>query len=297
MTVTLSQAGVQSRPKVGMVLGSGGIKSLAAVALFEFLEEARVEVDLLVGSSGGSLMCALAGAGHTPSHIREIIGELLDRRLFARVDYRTILGMLSPRLGRFDRTSSLLKPQALQQLYRRLFRDLRLEDLRPKTVLQTTDIETGEGVVLSRGPVAEAVYASGAFFPALPPVRLEGRWLGDGVYSAPVPVMEAVKRHMDVIITLDYREGVSAPPRGFLDYFLRYIDNTHRSLSRSQMLLSIGLHHHEIVTIMVEFERSISIRDVQEVPAILEAGRRAVARSQAAILSAVHSFSASGRER
>jgi predicted acylesterase/phospholipase RssA len=46
---------VERRPKVGVVLGSGGIKPFSAIALFEFLDEMGIVVDLLVGCSGGGL--------------------------------------------------------------------------------------------------------------------------------------------------------------------------------------------------------------------------------------------------
>lgn len=148
-----------------MVIGSGDIKALAAVALFEFVDEAQIGIDLLVGCSGGSIMAALRGAGYTPAKIRDFITELLDRKLFRHIDYRSVMGIANLLFGRFDKSSGILKPDAIQQVYQRIFKDLRLEDLRPKTILQATDYQTGEGVVLSAGLVTEAVYASGAMFP------------------------------------------------------------------------------------------------------------------------------------
>ena len=296
MNQVAPETSAERRPKVGVVLGSGGIKAFAGVALFEFLDRSDIVVDLLVGCSGGALVCAALAAGYTPSEGRRLIREALDREPFARVDYRTILGMASPRLGRFDLSSGILKPDRLREIYREIFHDLRVEDLRPRTILQATDLQTGEGVVITKGPAADAVYASGAFFPALPPVYFEGRWLADGVYSSPVPVMEAVKRNMDVIIALDFKERVTGEPQGFLNCFNRYIDSTMRSLTRSQMFLSVDLHHHEIVVVEVRFDKQINIRDARELPTIYAAGERAIEENQAAILSAIRSFSRAGRD-
>src|SRR5438105_1899333 len=116
MNQIILEPNLARRPKVGVVLGSGGIKALGALALFEFLTEAEIEVDLMVGCSGGSIVCGLLGAGYSPTECRDLIATLLDRKLFAKTDYRTLLGMAGLGLGRFDKSSGMLKPEALRQL-------------------------------------------------------------------------------------------------------------------------------------------------------------------------------------
>ena len=280
------------RPKVGVVVGSGGIKALAAYSLFEFLEQASITIDLLVGCSGGALVSSILASGRTPAAGRQLLLDtLFNGNLFTKVDLRSILGLAGSWWGRFDHTSGFLKPQRLKNFLHRTFGELRLEDLRPKTVVQTTNVETGEGLILSRGQAREAVYASTAFFPMLPPIQIEGRWLGDGVYSSPVPVAEAVKRGMDVIIALDFHERPTSSPRGFGNCFRHHIDNTVRSLIYTQMHLAIESHHYEIIPITIEFDHSINLRDAHEAPCILEAGERAVAEHKEMILAAIANFS------
>lgn len=284
------------RPLVGVVVGSGGIKALAAFSLFEFLAESNIPVDLLVGCSGGAMVSTLLSSGRSPAEGREILLEaLFHGNLFTKVDLRAVSGLSGAWWGNFDHTSGLLKPQRLKNFLSRTFGDLRLEDLHPKTVVQTTNIETGEGLILSRGLTREAVYASTAFFPMLPPIQIEGRWLGDGVYSAPVPVAEAVRRRMDVIITVDFHERPTTPPRGFGNTFRHHIDNLVRSLVYTQMHQAIESHHHEIIPICIEFDHAINLRDAHEAPGILAAGERAVAENKEAILAAINNFAAAQR--
>jgi NTE family protein len=280
-----------TRPKVAVVLGSGGMKAFAGVPLFEFLEQASITIDLLVGCSGGALICALIAAGITPAGIRLVAPELLSQSLFGQLDYHSLLKLASARFGRFDLSSSFIKPDRMQASYRYLWADKQLEDLRPRTLIQTTDLLTGEGVVLSRGSVADAVYASGAFFPILPPLQYGDRWLADGVYSAPVPVLEAVKRSMDIIIVLDFAERTQTAPQGFLDCFNRYIDNAMTTLKRSQMCLALEMPHFEIVFIEVNFDKPISFRAIEALPAVLAKGEEAVAQNKEVILRTIQSFS------
>jgi len=291
MDKPILSTGERELPNIALVLGTGGIKAMAGLALFEFFEEQKIPIDLMVGCSGGALACATIGMGFSPAEIRELGMERLQKSLFTKPDYRSLLGIFSSRLGTFDKTSGILNPHGWQQALRNYFGDRKLEQLRPRTLIQTTDVDTGEGVVLTRGSVAEAVYASCAFFPAFPPARIDGRYLGDGIYSAPVPVMEAIKRKMDVIIALDFKEKVTTEPKGFFSCFYRHIDNTMRTLTRSQMFLSIGMHHHEIVIVEVNFDHTINPWDVHELPAIIEAGKKAVEAHKSSILSAITSFS------
>ena len=284
---------VRELPKIALVLGTGGIKAMAGLALFDFLDEQKIPVDLMVGCSGGALTCAAIGMGLRPAEIRDMGMQRLQKSLFTKLNYRSLLGIFNSHLGTFDKTSGVLNPREYQNALREFFGDKKLEQLRPRTLLQTTDVDTGEGVVLTRGPVADAVYASCAFFPAFPPIKIDGRYLGDGIYSAPVPVMEAIKRKMDVIIALDFKEKVRAEPKGFFSCFYRHIDNTMRTLTRSQMFLSFSLHHHEIVIVEVDFEHTINPWDVHELPAIVEAGKKAIEAHKTTILSAITGFTKS----
>lgn len=291
MEKPLLSTAVRELPKIGVVLGTGGIKAMAGLALFDFLEEQKIPVDLMVGCSGGALVCATMGIGLSPLEARDLGMARLQKSLFTKLDFKALLGIFSSKLGTFNKTSGVINPERWKAGLHEYFGDKKIEQLVPRTIIQTTDIETGEGVVLTKGPLADAVYASCAFFPAFPPIRIDGRYLGDGIYSAPVPVVEAIKRNIDVIIALDFKEKVKTDPQGFFSCFYRHIDNTMRTLTRSQMFLSIGMHHHEIVLIDVDFHHTINPWDVHELPNIVEAGKQAIEANKSRILTAISSFS------
>lgn len=208
----------QKRLRVAVVLGSGGLKAFAAVPLFELLDKHQIEIDLLIGCSGGSLLCAGRAVGYGPAKMLELSG-LWNSKITSQVDYRTIIGLAHPRLRQLGRAPAILKPDKVREIFAQVFGDRRLEDLKTKTRLQATDLQTGEPVILKTGCVADAVYASSSCFPLLPPIRIDGRWLIDGAFSSPLPVMEAVKRGMDVIIALDFTQQTAAEPKSFLDFF------------------------------------------------------------------------------
>jgi NTE family protein len=275
---------------VGVVLGSGGIKPVAAVALIEFLNESNVDIDLLVGCSGGSLIAGTTALGYNTDQMLAFYAEYFKRKPFSEVDYRTLLGIANLPFGRFDLRSGILKPHKLLRFFKDVYGDSRLEDTPIPALFQTTDIQTGRGVVLDKGGLAEAIYATTAIYPLVPPIHHLGKWLVDGVYTSPLPLIEAVKRKMDIIIAVVFDENIEPEPKRFSDGFENVITVFSRSLIRSQISLAIDLHHYEIIVVKVAFEQRIGVNDEKKMPDILEAGKKAVDAKKAEILAAVRDF-------
>jgi NTE family protein len=138
--------------------------------------------------------------------------------------------------------------------------------------------------------VADAVYASAAGFPLLPPLCINGRWLVDGAFSASLPVLEAVNRGMDVIIAVAFRQHLSGEPASFFEHVTAFMGRTTNINEMRELTLAIDLHHYEIVLLDVHFDRVIQMWDVEAMPAILATGRQAVASKQSAILNAITNF-------
>jgi len=291
MSRETTEANKKRKPKVGVVVGSGGMKSLSSIALFEFLDEAQIDVDLLIGCSGGSGFIASWACGNDAHTMREQAFKFWgNKKLLTRTDYRSLLSIAGLPFGRFDKSCGLLKPDLALKAYEEMYGDRRIEDLPIRTMLQTTDVLSGEPVMLTRGLLREAVYASGALFPLLPPLCIDGRWLMDGIYSSPLPVLEAVNNEMDVVIAMTYEERTTAESKGFVSYFMRCHGYSHHWLQRNQTALSVEMHHHEIVFINVVFDKYISLRSTRRIPEILERGKDAVEHKKDEILAAIENF-------
>lgn len=280
----------EQRPKIGVVLGGGGVRTLAAVALFEFLDEIGLEIDLLTGASGGAIMVALRGAGVPPSDMLAIGRSLWQPKLYSQPDYRTMLDILELPFGRFSPGAAMLKPQALRQVLDHVFKDWQVENFHPVTLLQATDITTGKSVVLDRGSAADAVYAASAQFPFMPPAAIDGKLLVDGAYTAALPILEAVKKNMDIIIAMSFESSPMAEPDSFLEYYWRFINKVMSTGDRSQTALAISLHHHEIVLINVCCEEKPDLTGPEGLAAIIAAGRAAVSANKDNILSVLDNF-------
>jgi NTE family protein len=285
---------VERKPKIGLVIGGGGIKCLAAISLFEFLDASKIDIELVVGCSGGAIMAAAYGAGYSSAQMKDIIAKSVSKKMFMNINLRSVAGIAQVPFCKFDKSSGILKSDAIRQLFQRTFGNRKLEDLRPKTIFQATDFQTGEGVILDKGLVADTVYASGALFPILPPLCIDGRWFIDGAFNANVPVMEAVKRNMDIIVVIMFEEKFSSDPHGFVECYYTMHKAMARAMDRSQMSLSVDLHSYEIVVINVFFDKDIQIWDVDKIPLILDTGKKAVDGKKEEILAVIDEFSKSG---
>jgi NTE family protein len=278
------------RPKVGVVVGSGGIKAISSIALFEFLEKESIEVDLLVSCSGGGIFTSWWAMNGSAAEIRENVTDLWTRDLFAKVDYRTLLSIAGLPFGRFDKSNGLIKPDNVHSTYANLYCETMVEDLPIKSILLAVNLQNGKPVLLTSGLVREAVYASGALFPILPPIYMNDQWLIDGAFNSPLPTLVAVNEGMDIIISMSNEEVTNHDSKGFVQYFMRCIGYMQSSLQRNQAALAIDLHHNEIIPINVVFDRIIGLRSTRRIPQIIKAGEDAVEAKKNEILTAIARF-------
>ena len=285
----MSETNKTNKKKIGLVLGSGGIKCFAAISILKFLKKNNIPIDLVVGCSGGSIVATMWGAGYSPEQIEENVSKLINKDLFKKVNYRSILSVLNFPYGKFDKTSGFYNPSRLQKLYHSFYNDLKLEDLNPKIVLQTYDYVKRKGLILEEGLVADAVYASGASYPIFPPIKINNKLLIDGACASPLPVLEAVNRNMDVIIAVSFYEEPDPEPNGFLNALFHHTRGIFYNLTKSQTAFAIDIHHHEIILIRITFDRMIKLWEIKELPYILKTGEKIIEQKKEEIFNAINS--------
>jgi NTE family protein len=215
------------RPRLGVALGGGSARGLAHIGVLQVFEENRIPVDLVAGTSMGSIIGALYATGLTPTELTEVARSIDwanvfsgrgDRRLEAvawRVDDVPAVLSIGVRRGR------LLAPAAAFSDYRvgrvltshlagaglRAGGDFDRLPIPYRAV--ATDLRTGERVVLSRGDLPRSVRASMSLPVFFPPVEIDGRVLVDGGLVDNVPAGVARDMGADVVVAVD----VGIPPR------------------------------------------------------------------------------------
>jgi predicted acylesterase/phospholipase RssA/CRP-like cAMP-binding protein len=153
---------------VGLALGGGGARGFAHLGVLRALEEARVPIDVIGGTSIGALVAAFYAIGWDAD-------EREARAFEALAGNGSLFGVTLPVLS----LSSAAKVHRLLTDERYLG-ERRIEDLWSTFCSISADLGRAESVVHDRGPLALAVRASISLPGILPPVAEEGRWLIDG---------------------------------------------------------------------------------------------------------------------
>jgi NTE family protein len=164
------------RPRVGIALGGGSARGYAHIGVLAALERRGLAPDVVVGTSFGAVIGALYAFGHTPARLRADAERLRRRDVLPRI---VDVGFAHGALFAGDR---------LEAYFRDLVGDARIEDLPRTLAVVATDVDSGERVVLRRGPLATALRASASLPGLFAPVAWEDRRLIDGGIGAPVPL-------------------------------------------------------------------------------------------------------------
>jgi NTE family protein len=224
LALTLLAAGpiaAQPRPVVGLVLSGGGARGGAHIGALRALEELRVPIDRIAGTSIGAAIGGFYASGMSVNELGDFVGELdfdaaftnstpRQSRSFRRKrDDDVFLVGHRPGLndGEFDLPTGVVQGQVIDLIMSRTTLPVSgiddFDDLLIPFRAVATDVVTGEPVVLARGPLNKALRASMAIPALLTPVEIDGRLLVDGGVAMNLPVGVAKEMGADVVIAID----------------------------------------------------------------------------------------------
>src|SRR4051812_32588079 len=224
LLLAASPARAGDRPKIGIAFSGGGAKGVAHIGVLKVLDELRVPVDYVAGTSMGSIIGGLYASGMTPEEIEQAVlaidwnDALQDRPSRERLSFRRkdddlrYIPDFEIGVGRggLRYPTGLRSGQKLGFLLRRLTLPVRAVDdfdaLPIPFRAVATDISNGEMVVLRQGDLARALRASMAIPSAFSAVEIDGRLLVDGGISNNIPVDVVRSMGADVVIAIDIGE-------------------------------------------------------------------------------------------
>lgn len=187
--------GSTARPKVALVLGGGAARGFAHIGVIRVLEQEKIPVDMVVGTSVGSLIGALyAHEGNSFELEWTAFGLEKDDLL----DYALLSATMGP-----------IKGDRLEAWVARRVPVLNIENLKLPFAAVATDLNRGTRVVLDRGPLARAIRASCAIPGVFQPVEYQGRLLVDGGTVDNLPVAVAREKGADIVIAVDISQNVT----------------------------------------------------------------------------------------
>lgn len=255
--------------KVGLALGGGFARGAAHIGVLQALAAHKIPIDIVAGTSAGSLIGAMYCAGLDP---------WLVERAAERMNWRALVRLKLRRDG-------LLDADGLERFLMGNVGDLQFSDLRIPFTATATDLLTGTEVLLSSGRVVTAVRASCAFPGIFLPVRIGKHTLVDGGLTHPVPAEVARRMGADVVIAVELNRPSSEvkPPRNLLHIMLYSL----ALVQRPQILSALKDADVVIQPDLSEF----GVIELERVSAMVRAGREAAEEALPSIRAALERLS------
>ena len=185
------------QPRVALVLGGGAARGFAHIGVIRALEQEKIPVDMVVGTSVGSLIGALYASSRNSFELEWTAFTLQKDDIF---DYGLMGAFTGMGVVKGDKLEAFLRDKVPQP---------NIENLKLPFAAVATDLNRGQRVVLDHGSVARAVHASSAIPGVFEPVQYQGKLLVDGGVMENIPISVAREKGADIVIAVDISENVT----------------------------------------------------------------------------------------
>lgn len=259
-------------PRLAYVLGSGGVRSMAALGAHEVFVQHGIQPDLIAGCSSGALFGASLAIGLSASDAAALMTSIWSQDLTEQRNWRGYVQLVAPKLMRFGPGFALRDARRLHARIAAACAGRRIESLPITLRVAVTDAASGEPLVLAHGDLARVLCASIAVPFLFPSVEIDGRQLVDGVVSDPLPVSAALDARVIVVLALEgpMPRRVDRASRLAAQTTTALINNLQRA-----RLEAARRHGVRLVELPLQMPRRVGLWDAAALPEAFEAGRRA----------------------
>lgn len=200
LDATQKPLSIPKNARVALVLGAGGSRAMVHVGILEVLEEAKIPIDFIVGSSGGSIVGALYADDPNAHRLKN---KLMHAKYKDFIDTSIFCALQAP-----IRPKGLIQGSALKQYLKTHLKSRYFSDLQLPFIAVATDLHSNQIQAFNQGRIAEILHASSALPPIFTPVHINKHMYVDGGVLQPVPVQIARKYKPKLVIAVD----ISTPP-------------------------------------------------------------------------------------
>jgi len=240
------------KPIVALVLGGGGARGMAHIGVLKVLEEAKIPIDLIVGTSAGSLVGAMYATSRNILRLIHRFEEFLQSKTYTHtgmprflqkkdaenffgqvatyLEERIIINLAYSRTGLFER-------RRLREAVDFLVDPVDIGSTQIPFAAVAVDLISAKEHVFTKGSLQTAVEASSSLPGFLPPLRQNSHTLVDGAVLHTVPVIPAKKLGANFIIAVNVSQSLDNEPEldNVIDILFRSNSITSYRYSRMQM--------------------------------------------------------------
>ncbi len=176
---------------VGLALGVGVAYGFCHIGVLKVIEEEKIPIDVISGSSMGAFIASLWAIGKSSSEILSIAKEFKEPNYIWN-----LLDFTFPLLG-------FIKGNKLYNMFKRYLGDKTFYDVKIPLKIMASDIKRKKSIVLEKGPIIEALMASCAMPGVFAPFNRKGDMLFDGGVINPLPTEPLFEMGVKKIIAVN----------------------------------------------------------------------------------------------
>jgi len=265
-----------AKKKIALVIGAGSVKCAAALGLWKVLEKEKIDFDMIVGCSGGSIYAAAMAMGFSLDECIENTKILWNRSISQQRNWPALASVILPGILNFNHKFSMMSDGRMLRSFHSVFGEKVFADTKIPLYVMATDFQTGESIAQHEGRLVDALRASVAIPFIWAAWQHNGRLLIDGAASNPLPVDVPIREGIDIILAMGFQSPLPSRIKSVSRYAFYINSLMTNNLLNANFAFHNAVHHAEIISIFPQFERSIRLFDTDQIPYVIEQGEKAM---------------------
>lgn len=278
--------------KLGIALSGGGIKGIAHAGVLKALEENDIKVDIIGGTSSGSLVASLYAMGYSPYYIYTLFKKH-SKELVQINNGKIVSGIKNFMISKKITLTGLKTGESIEKVFNRISENIgikKISDIQMPLVIPTVDLidskeyvftnfipfdNTKENRYITDISVGKAVRASSSFTAVFSPCKFKTHKFVDGGALDNIPITEVKKQGADKVIGVKFNSDGVDDTSNITDYVMKTIDImttkiTNINLNKGDYILNIdiektGLLDVDKIDICYKSGYDIAIRNIEKI--------------------------------
>lgn len=247
--------------KLGIALSGGGIRGIAHAGVLKALEDNNIKIDVIGGTSAGSMIAALYAIGYSPYYIY-ILFKTYAKNIIGTNANPIISGVHGYLKNRKKNIKGLKDGEEIEKIFNEIAKKRNVEkisDIKMPIIIPTVDIMNSKEYVFTNHipeeavdkeqyitdiTIGRAVRASSSFPAVFNPCKDEKHAFMDGGTLDNVPVYEVKKQGADKVIAVKFDSDPVKEDSNLMDIIMKTIDImgskiSEESLEMSDLILNV----------------------------------------------------------
>lgn len=248
--------------KLGLALSGGGIRGIAHAGVLKALEENNIKIDVIGGTSSGSIISTLYAMGYSPYYIY-ILFKRYAKDLVNQNSITTMTSLKNFMINKKNKFTGFYSGEEIEKVFNEVAKRKgikKITDIKMPIVIPTVDVQESKEYIFTNNipqeenenkdkyitniSIGKAIRASSSFPVAFNPCIYENHKFLDGGILDNFPTLEVKKQGVNKVLTVNFMADEINEDSNIMDIAMRSIDImgnkvSEENIKNSDMMLTI----------------------------------------------------------